>query len=67
MLDGFAFLPLADLPEGIQYLRQHVADGVEDLASLVDYFDATYVSGTLRRLQNNGQRLLLRAHRIRRM
>jgi len=64
MLDGLAFLPLADLPKGIQCLRQHVPDGVEDLASLVDYFDATYVSGTLRRLQNNGQRLLLRARRI---
>jgi len=63
MLDGLAFLPLADLPEGIQYLRQHVPDDVEDLASLIDYFDATYVSGTLRRLQNNGQRLLLRARR----
>lgn len=47
MLDGLAFLPLADVDAGMALLRANVpqVDGVQDV---VDYFDATYVSGGMR-------------------
>jgi len=46
MLDGLAFLPIADVPEGMQYIRDRVPDIGDDdgrLADLIDYFDSTYV------------------------
>ena len=42
MLDGLAFLPLAEVPGGMTHLW-NVAP--VELAVLVDYFDATYVTG----------------------
>ncbi|XP_041372748.1 uncharacterized protein LOC121386019 [Gigantopelta aegis] len=48
MLDGLAFLPLDDVPEGMLYLRDNIPAGVEPL---VDYFDQTYVTGSFRRIQ----------------
>ena len=42
MLDGLTFLPLAEVPAGMTHLR-NVAP--VELADLVDYFDATYVTG----------------------
>lgn len=45
MLDALAFLPVSDIPEAIEYLRQNVPDGFDDLFS---YFDSTYVSGSCR-------------------
>ena len=38
MLDGLAFLPLSDVPAGMDYLKEHTPDGLEPL----DYFDSTY-------------------------
>ncbi|KAB0805386.1 hypothetical protein PPYR_02356 [Photinus pyralis] len=49
MLDGLAFLPLEDVARGMEFLRQNIPEGAEDL---VEYFDATYVSGTNRRVGN---------------
>ena len=40
-LDALAFLPIDDITEGMNHLRNS-AD------SLIDYFDATYVTGQLR-------------------
>ena len=48
MLDGLAFLPVDDVPEGMTYLREHTPEGLEPL---LDYFDNTYVSGAFRRIQ----------------
>ena len=48
MLDGLAFLPVADVPEGLKYLKEHTPEGLEPL---IDYFDATYISGSYRRIQ----------------
>jgi hypothetical protein len=47
MIDGLAFLPLADVQEGMRYLRCHVPQ-VEGMEDLLDYFDVTYVTGQLR-------------------
>ncbi|KAB0801935.1 hypothetical protein PPYR_00146 [Photinus pyralis] len=53
MLNGLAFLPVADVLRGMDYLRTVISEGAEEL---VDYFDTTYVHGTFRRLGNpNGQ------------
>jgi len=45
-IDGLAFLPIDDIPEGVMYICHNTAHGAEDL---VDYFDQTYVTGTFRR------------------
>jgi len=50
MMDALAFLPLPDVAEGLQYLRQQVPDDMEDLHQLLQYFDETYVTGSLRRV-----------------
>lgn len=42
ILDGLAFLPLAEVTAGMAYLRNISPD---ELVDLVDYFDATYVTG----------------------
>jgi len=47
MLDSLAFLPLTRLNEGIDYLKLNIPLGAEDL---FNYFNETYVSGTLRRV-----------------
>ena len=53
MLDALAYLPLTDVTEGMQYIRQNIptGDGLEALLDLVDCFDATYVTGSARRVQ----------------
>jgi len=64
MLDGLAFLPLADIPEGMAYVRQQIPADVEELQALVDYFDATYVNGPCRRVQGRETRgLVIRIRR----
>ena len=45
-LDDLAFLPTDDIPEGMMYIRGNTAPGAE---GLVNYFDQTYVTGTLHR------------------
>ena len=39
MLDGLAFLPVDDVPEGMTYLREHTPEGLEPL---LDYFYNTF-------------------------
>jgi len=48
MLDGLAFLPQDKVHDGMQFLKQRTPQGMD---SLVQYFDATYVTGTFRRAQ----------------
>ena len=43
-LDALAFLPLWEVHEGMQYIKQTMPEAAEPL---VDYFDRTYVSGRL--------------------
>jgi len=50
MLDGLAFLPVDKVSEGMSLLRQQQPD-CDGLSALVDYFDATCVSGTARTIQ----------------
>jgi hypothetical protein len=45
-LDALAFLPLADIYNGMAHLK-HIMP--ESASKLVEYFDETYVSGTVRR------------------
>ena len=64
MLDGLAFMPVADLQDMLAYLRQHIPEDVAELQQLLAYFDATYVSGVLRCVPNtDSHRLLLRTCR----
>ena len=51
MLDGLALLPEDRVWEGMAYLKNHTPAGLE---GLVDYFHATYVMGTFRRIQLRG-------------
>jgi len=65
MLDALAFLPEADVQTGMENIRQSVPCGQhsEKLLELVSYFDATYVSEGVRRVQrpaDNGLRVCLR-------
>lgn len=50
-LDGLAFLSIDRLPEGMTILKEEMS---EEMASVVDYFDATYVMGTYRSVMCNG-------------
>ena len=54
MLDALAFLPLTDVANGMAFLRGCVplGDGLDSIIDLVDYFDATYVSGSLRTIKD---------------
>ena len=48
MLDGLALLPLANVPAGMAHLR---ANTPQHLGDVIDYFDATYVTGRHRVVQ----------------
>ena len=48
MIDGLAFLPVGNVSDGLDYLRNNTP---EDCERLLEYFDKTYVSGTFRRIQ----------------
>ncbi|KAL8614049.1 hypothetical protein ACOMHN_023284 [Nucella lapillus] len=48
MLDALAFLPVDEVPTGMEYLRDNTPDGAEEL---LEYFEATYVRGTFRQVQ----------------
>ena len=48
MLDALAFLPVSDIPEAMEHLRQNTPEGFDDLLS---YFDSTYVSGPCRSIR----------------
>jgi len=47
MLDGLVFLPITRLQEGVDYLKSIIPLGAEEL---FQYFDETYVSETIRRI-----------------
>jgi hypothetical protein len=49
-LDGLAFLPVDKVRDGMAYLRTCMPD-YDGIVDLVDYFAATYVSGSVRSLQ----------------
>ena len=49
MFDGLAFLPVDSVSCGLDYLKECTPTGFEPL---LDYFDATYVSGQFRRIQH---------------
>jgi len=57
MVDGLAFLPVADVAAGMRHLQQCVpaGDANDRLMALLTYFDVTYVSGTARRVQRPTQ------------
>ena len=48
MMDGLAFLPEDDVPDGMAYLRDNIPEGLEPL---LQYFDQIYVSGTYHQIQ----------------
>ena len=56
MLDGLAFLPVNDVIDGMLFLRSLVPS-LPQLQPLLEYFDATYVTGTLRTSQAPASRL----------
>ena len=43
-------LPIDDLPAGLEFLRNNTPEGMEPL---LNYFDATYCTGTYRRIQRH--------------
>lgn len=58
MLDALAFLPIEDVSEGMEFLKQTAPEEIEDV---IAYFDKTYVSGTFRRIQQqDGQPIRVR-------
>ena len=59
-----AFLPLADVMDSMAFVTATMptGEGLEALADLVDYFDATYVFGSARRVQHPAT-----SHRIQRV
>jgi len=61
VLNALAFLSLT---EGMNYTRQYTptGNGLEALVDLVDYIDATYVTGSIRRIQRP-----VASHRIQRL
>ena len=63
MMEGFAFLPVSDLTNGIHLLRTLCPDDPPEADELLDYFDSTSISGRLRQqnpAQNQEVRLVLR-------
>lgn len=56
MMDGLAFLPVDKVQEGMDFLRTVVPANANDL---LDYFDATYVSGRMQAQAGDGLRLNL--------
>ena len=69
MLDALAFLPLTDVAEGMQHIRSTIPtdDGLEALVDLVDYFDATYVTGSVRRVHRPATSHRIQPLRVRRI
>ena len=50
IMDSLALLPNEDLPAGLDFLRNNMPEGLDDLLT---YFDATYCTGTYRRIQRH--------------
>ena len=47
MLDGLAFLPVEDVAEGMQYLRDNVPEDPPEAVELLDYFDKNVCHQTI--------------------
>ena len=62
MLDGLAFLPPAEVQEGMQHLHSIKPDNPPEVDDLLTYFDRTYVSGHYR--QCHGQGLTINMRRV---
>ena len=60
MMDSLALLPIEDLPAGLDFLRNNMPEGLDDLLT---YFDATYCTGTYRRIQRHADDAVV-LHRI---
>lgn len=69
MLDALAFLPVTEVSEGMAFLRQCIPSGVglENVVDLVDYFDSTYVTGSVRTIRRPAISHRLQPIRIRRI
>jgi len=64
MLDGLAFLPVVNIAEGLAYIRTELPTDVPELTTLIQYFESTYISGSVRSSQpRDSRRLLLRVRR----
>ena len=57
MLDALALLPIQDVCIGMAYVQDNFPDEGE---ALIKYFDATYVTGSFRRVQQPNRPLILR-------
>lgn len=56
-LDGLAFLPVEDVPDGMRLLKDTYPD---EAVKLLEYFDATYITGGYRSLSRADSTLSLR-------
>ena len=52
MIDALALLPMRDMEAGLQFLRDHTPEGMQPL---LQYFDETYCSGTVRVVERRGR------------
>ena len=59
MLDGLALLLVGDVKSGMAFIRQKILD-IPRLQELVDYLDATYVTGTARTINRPNANLRIR-------
>lgn len=50
MVDSLAFLPLDDVKNGMEWLKENIPTGAEDY---IIYFDKTYVNGSLKKIGTN--------------
>lgn len=57
LLDGLAFLPIEDVKDGMGALRDIAP---EDVQGLIEYFDTTYVSGSIRSVMGSNGTLKFR-------
>lgn len=57
MIDGLAFLPVEDVSDGMQFLKDNCIDEMEPI---LDYFDSNYVSGGFKAVRGNNGILRMR-------
>ena len=67
MLDGLAFLPVTDVAAGMKYVQESIPDvpptDKDKLLDLINYFDITYVSGSVQKIRRPGADLTMRLRR----
>ena len=52
MIDGFAFLPVDQVGDGMKYLKSIMPEDVEKAEDLLMYFDRVYISGSYCQIPN---------------